>query len=189
MPGMTRRVPLVVLVAFALLAAGCGVKDGGDVEVGDYAKAVCSGLLGWRTGVTADSTALSSALQARPADVVTVKARYSRFFAATVRRTDELLGAVSKAGAPKVDNGLGYARDLSAALARTRQGLAGAQSRFARLPTGDLRSYAAGAARIRASLGTVFTEVGASLDRLAATYTDSDLNEAFGNQPDCQRLS
>lgn len=189
MPGMTRRVPLVALVAFAVLAAGCGVSDGGDAEPRAYAKAVCSGLLTWRTGVAADSAALTAALAARVSDVPTVKARYTRFFAGTVRRTDELVSTVQQAGAPKVDDGLGYARDLSAALGRTRRGLDEAQRRFARLPTGDLRSYAAGAAKIRDSLGTVFTDVGASLDRLGATYTDPDLDEAFGAEPDCRSLA
>jgi hypothetical protein len=189
MSGMARRVPFVSLVAFAVLTVGCGVSEGGDVEVRAYAKAVCSGLLTWRQGVSADSTALSTPLHARASEVATVKGRYSQFFAGTVRRTEELVRTVEKAGAPKVDNGLGYARDLLAALGRTRSGFTEAQTRFARLPIGDLRSYAAGAANIRDWLGTLFTEVGAALDRLGTTYTDTDLSEAFRDEPDCRSLA
>jgi hypothetical protein len=187
MPGMTRRVVFVAIVLAAI--AGCGVSEGGDVEPEAYAKAVCSGLLTWRTGVTADSTQLSNALKAGGSDVATVKARYATFFSGAVKRTDLLVRTVGDAGAPEVDNGLGYARDLQAALAQTRKGLADAQTRFARLPTTDLRSYAAGAAKVRDSLGTVFTEVGSSLDRLGSTYTDDGLNKAFADDPDCRSLA
>lgn len=186
MPGMTGRVLFVAIVLLAV--AGCGVSEGGDVEPKAYARTVCSGLLAWRLGVTADSAALSDALKSS-ADVATVKARYTTFFSGAVRRTDQLVRAVAGAGAPEVDNGLGYARDLNAALVKTRKGLADAQVRFSRLLTTDLRSYASGAAKIRDSLGTVFTDVGSSLDRLGSTYTDSDLNKAFGDEPDCRSLA
>jgi hypothetical protein len=187
---VTRRGPSVAFAAIpvAALIAGCGPSEAGEADPRAYARSVCSGLLTWSRGVTADSAELSRALQAGGADVATVKARYTRFFAGTVRRTDELVSVVGQAGAPKVDNGLGYSRDLAAALATTRRGLAEAQARFAALPTGDLRSYAAGAGRIRDSLGTLFTGIGATLDRLGSTYTDPDLNEAFRDEPDCQRL-
>lgn len=106
-----------------------------------------------------------------------------------VRRTDQLIGTVRAAGAPDADRGLGYARDLAAALDRTRAGLAAAQTRFAALPTGDLRRYAAGARGVRDSLGTLFSQVGATLDELGGTYTDSGLNRAFRDEPACQRLT
>jgi hypothetical protein len=179
------------MVAILLAAvAGCGgVENGGDVEPKAYAKAVCSGLVSWRSGVSGDSTKLSDALRSGASDVTTVKSRYTAFFAGTTRRTDQLIRVVNAAGAPKVDNGVGYAKDLSAALARTRKGLADAQTQFARLPTGDLRSYATGAAKVRDSLGKVFTEVGTSLDRLGASYAGTDLADAFRDEPDCQSLS
>src|SRR5215212_8503748 len=112
MSGMTRRVLFVAIVLAAV--AGCGVSDGGDIEPRAYAKSVCSGLLTWRTGVTADSTRLSSGLKSGGSDVATVKARYTTFFSAAVTRTDQLVRTVGDAGAPKVDNGIGYARDLKA---------------------------------------------------------------------------
>jgi hypothetical protein len=181
---------LVPLVAFlAVAASGCGPTNGGDVPPEDYAKTVCAGLLSWRQSVANDSTRLSSDLQAAAADVGTVKAKYTAFFQGVVRRTDVLLSAVSKAGAPKVDNGSSYARDLKSALAETRVGLANAQRRFAVLPANDLRSYAAGAAKIRDDLGKVFIGVGSALDRLGRTYPDKDLNEAFEQQPDCKSLA
>jgi hypothetical protein len=96
---------------------------------------------------------------------------------------------VQSAGAPKADHGLGYSRDLAAALAKTRAGLAGAQKSFAALPTGDLAAYAAGARKVRDSLGTVFSQVGTTLDQLGGTYNDSGLNRAFRADPACQRLS
>jgi hypothetical protein len=182
---------LVLLVTFLLAGAvsACGPSNGGDVAAGDYAKAVCSGLLSWRQGVAGDSARLSQALQAGAADVRTVKAKYTAFYQGVVRRTDTLLGAVSKAGAPKVDNGVAYARDLTGALTRTRTGLATAQRRFAALPVNDLRSYASGAARIRDDLGTVFLGVGTALDELGKTYPDKGLNKAFEEQTDCKSLT
>jgi hypothetical protein len=154
-----------------------------------YAKAICGGLLTWRQGVASDSARLSRELQAGGADVATVKAKYTAFFQGVVRRTDSLLTAVTKAGAPKVDNGTAYARDLQAALGKTRTGLAGAQRRFAALPINNLRSYASGAAKIRDDLGTVFLGVGTALDDLGKTYPDKGLNEAFEQDADCKSLA
>jgi hypothetical protein len=179
---------LAVLALAAGLATACGATDAGDVAPTAYARSVCSGLIGWRDGVAADSAELSHSLE-RAADVATVRARYTTFFTATVRRTDQLLAAVKSAGAPKADHGLGYSRDLTAALQQARTGLAGAQMTFAALPTGDLAAYAAGARKVRDSLGTVFARVGTTLDQLGGTYTDSGLNRAFRDDPACQRLS
>jgi hypothetical protein len=185
-----RRILLVPLVAFLTgSAAGCAPTNGGDVSPEDYAGSVCAGLLSWRQGVANDSARLSRDLQAAAADVGTVKAKYTAFFQGAVRRTDALLVTVRKAGAPKVDNGTSYARDLQSALADTRVGLANAQRRFAALPTNDLRSYAAGAAKIRDDLGKVFIGVGSALDRLGKTYPDKGLNKAFEQQADCKSLA
>ena len=57
------------------------------------------------------------------------------------------------------------------------------------MPTNDLAGYAAGARKIRDSLGAVFTQVGATLDQLGRTYTSADLNRTFDDEPACQRLS
>jgi hypothetical protein len=188
---VNRRILAVLSVAIAVVAsmAGCRTSNGGDIAPQDYAKAVCAGLLSWRQGVTNDSAELSRQLQAGAADVGTVKTKYTRFFQGAVRRTDVLLTAVDRAGEPKVDEGLSYARDLQSALTQARTGLATAQRRFAALPTNNLRSYAAGAAKIRDDLGTIFVGVGAALDRLGQTYPDKGLNEAFEQQPDCKSLA
>jgi hypothetical protein len=188
---VTRRMVLVPLVAFLLAASGsaCSPSNGGDIPPDDYAKAVCAGLLSWRQGVASDSARLSRELQAAAADVATVKAKYTAFFQGVVRRTDTLLTAVGKAGAPKVDNGSSYAHDLRAALTKTRAGLASAQRRFAALPVDNLRSYAAGAAKVRDDLGTVFLGVGTALDDLGKTYPSKGLNEAFEQQTDCKSLT
>ena len=185
---MFRPLAAAVLAAVALLGTACGAEDAGDVEPARYAQTVCTGLVGWRDGVAADSAELTRSL-GRAADVATVRDRYARFFAGTVRRTDQLLGTVRAAGAPETDQGNGYARDLTAALERTRTGLAAAQKKFAALPTTDLAGYAAGARAVRDSLGTLFTQVGATLDELGGRYTDSGLNRAFRDDPACQRLS
>jgi hypothetical protein len=180
-----------IAAAFAvvvLFVTACGAEDAGDVEPAKYARSVCSGLIGWRVGVAADSAELTHSLNGAH-DVATVRSRYTSFYAATVRRTDQLLGTVKSAGAPKGDHGLGYSRDLTAALGRTRAGLAGARRSFAALPTGDLTAYAAGARTVRDSLGAVFTQVGTTLDQLGGTYADPGLNRAFGDEPACQRLT
>jgi hypothetical protein len=188
---VTRRARLTLVAAFLLAGAvsACGVSNGGDVKSADYAKAVCSGLLTWRQSVSGDSSRLSQALQAGASDVTTVKTKYTAFYQGVVRRTDALLTAVDKAGAPKIDNGLSYAHDLTAALTQTRTGLANAQRRFAALPVNDLRSYAAGAAKIRDDLGTVFLGVGTTLDQLGRTYPDKGLNKAFEDQTECKSLT
>jgi hypothetical protein len=180
--------PIAAALAAAVLLTACGDEEAGDVEPARYARAVCSGLVAWEDGVAADSAQLGRSLDGLT-DAATVRSRYTRFFTATVRRTDRLLGTVESAGAPNADHGLGYSRDLTAALQRTRTGLAGAQKTFAALPTGDRTAYAAGARKIRDSLGTLFTQVGATLDQLGSTYTDSGLNRAFRDEPACQRLS
>jgi hypothetical protein len=180
--------PVVGLVLLTCLTA-CGPSNGGDVAAGDYARTVCAGLLSWRQGVNNDSGQLSRALQAGAADVNTVKAKYTAFFRGVVRRTDTLLAAIDRAGAPKVDNGVPYARDLRTALAQARAGLATAQRRFAGLPTHNLRSYASGAAKARDELGSIFVGVGAALERLGQTYPDKGLNKAFDEQPSCKSLA
>jgi hypothetical protein len=180
--------PIAAVLAGLVLLTACGAEDVGDTEPARYARSVCSGLSGWRDGVAADSAALTHSLD-NAADVPTVRTRYSRFFSATVRRTDQLIGAVDSAGAPKVDHGRGYSRDLTTALRQARTGLATAQKSFAALPAVDLAAYAAGARTIRDSLGGVFSQVGTALDKLGSTYTDKGLNRAFGDEPACQRLS
>jgi hypothetical protein len=180
--------PIAAFAVLAALLSACGAKDAGIVEPAAYAQTVCSGLIGWRDGVAADSAELTHSLDGAN-DVATVRARYARFFTATVRRTDQLLGSVKSAGAPKADRGQGYPRDLAAALERTRTGLSAAQRSFAALPTGNLTAYAAGARKVRDSLGALFTQVGTTLDDLGRTYTDSGLNRAFRADPACQRLS
>jgi hypothetical protein len=175
------------VVALVLLTA-CGPEDPGETEPADYARSVCAGLTNWRDGVASDSAELGRSL-ASAGDVATVRTRYSLFFTATVRRTDQLVRAVDGAGAPEVDHGRGYSRDLTAALQRARSGLATAQKSFAALPTDDLAGYSAGARKIRDSLGGVFGQVGTTLDQLGRTYTSADLNRAFGDEPACQRLS
>jgi hypothetical protein len=175
------------LVAVVLLTA-CGPEDAGDIEPADFARSVCAGLTSWRDGVATDSAQLTRSLGGAN-DVATVRSRYGTFFSSTVHRTDQLIRAVDDAGAPKVDHGSGYSRDLTAALERARSGLASAQKSFAALPATDLAGYAAGARKIRDSLGGVFTQVGATLDQLGRTYTSADLNRAFGDEPACQRLS
>jgi hypothetical protein len=175
-------------VVAVVLLTGCGPEDGGDTEPAEYARAVCAGLSSWRDSVASDSAELSRSLGGA-ADVATMRSRYSRFFTATLRRTDQLIQAVDSAGAPQVDHGRGYSRDLTAALQTARSGLATAQKSFAALPAGDLGAYAAGARKIRDSLGGVFSQVGTALDQLGRTYTSADLNGAFGDEPACQRLS
>jgi hypothetical protein len=182
-----RPLAAALAVAAVLTTACSGAEDAGGTEPERYAQAVCTGLVGWRDGVAGDSRALTTSL-GRAADVATVRDRYSRFFAGTVRRTDQLIGTVTAAGAPDADHGNGYARDLTAALRQARAGLAAAQQKFAALPTTDLAAYAAGARAVRDSLGTLFTQVGGTLDQLGGRYTDSGLNRAFRDDPACQRL-
>jgi hypothetical protein len=179
----------LVALAVAVVVVGCGPSNGGAVEAGDHAKAVCASQLRWKQGVTSDSARLSRQLRARSADVATVKANYTAFFHGAVGRTDALLEGIEKSGAPKVDNGVDHARDLRAALAETRTGLADARVRLAALPIGDLRFYAAGSAHIRDELGQAFLGVGAALDRLGRRYPDKALNTAFERQPECKRLT
>jgi hypothetical protein len=180
--------PIPAVLASAVLLTACGAQDAGDTKPAQYARSICSGLAGWRDGIAGDSAELSRSLDGAN-DVATVQARYQRFFRATVRRTDQLISTVSAAGAPAVDHGNGYSRDLAAALRQARAGLAAAQKSFGTLPTTDLAAYAAGARKIRDSLGAVFDQVGSSLDHLDSTDTDGDLNRAFGDEPACRRLS
>jgi hypothetical protein len=180
--------PIAVgVVAFVLLTA-CGPEEAGDAEPADFARSVCAELTSWRDGVAGDSAELTRSLSGAN-DVATVRSRYGRFFSSSARRTDQLIHAIDAAGAPKVDHGRGYSRGLTAALESARSGLATAQKSFAALPTGDLTGYAAGARKVRDSLGGVFTQVGTTLDQLGRTYTSADLNRAFGDEPACQRLS
>ena len=180
--------PIAAAAAAVVLLTACGPEDAGGTEATQYARSVCAGLGTWRDGVAADSAELTRSLSSA-ADVATVRSRYSRFFTSAVRRTDQLIHAVDTAGAPKVDHGQGYSRDLTAALQRARAGLAAAQKSFAALHAGDLAGYAAGARTIRDSLGGVFSQVGTALDQLGRTYTSADLNRAFGDEPGCRRLS
>jgi hypothetical protein len=175
------------LVTIVLLTA-CGPEDAGEAEPADFARSVCAGLTSLRDGVATDSAELTRSLNGA-ADVATVRSRYGRFFTSAVRRTDQLIHAVDTAGAPKVDHGRDYSRDLTAALKSARSGLATAQKSFAALPTDDMAGYAAGARKTRDSLGGVFTQVGTALDELGRTYTSADLHRAFGDEPACQRLS
>ncbi len=180
--------PIAAGVVAVILLTACGPEDVGDTGPADFARSVCAGLTSWRDGVATDSAELTRSLSGA-SDLATVRARYGRFFTSTVRRTDQLIHAVDTAGAPKVDHGRGYSRDLTTALKSARSGLATAQKSFAALPTGDLAGYAAGARKIRDSLGGVFTQVGTSLDQVGRTYTSADLNRAFSDEPACQRLS
>jgi hypothetical protein len=180
--------PIAAALVAVVLLTGCGPEDAGDTDPARYARSVCSGLATWRDGVAADSAELTGSL-GTATDVATVRSRYGRFFTSTVRRTDQLVHGIGSAGAPEVDHGQGYALDLVAALEQARSGLATAQKNFSTLPTTDLAAYAAGARKLRDSLGAVFGRVGSALDQLGRTYDAADLNRAFGDEPACQRLS
>ena len=153
----------------------------------DFARSVCAGLTNWRDGVATDSAELSHSL-GTAGDLPTVRSQYWHSLTSSVRRTHELIHTVDAAGAPRSTTGAAT-HDLVDALESARAGLAAAQKSFAALPTGDLAAYAAGARKIRDSLGGVFTRVGTTLDQLGRTYTSADLNRAFGDEPACQRLS
>jgi hypothetical protein len=114
-----------------------------------------------------------------------VKARHTTFFHRVVGRTDALLTGIEDAGAPRVDDGVDYGRDLHTERMQTRTGLADVRARFAASPTGGLQGYATGSAKIRDHLGRVFAGVDAALDRFGLTYPDNSLNRAFDRQPDC----
>ena len=180
--------PIAAGLAAVVLLTACGPEDAGDTKPVDFARSVCGGLTTWRDGVATDRAELTRSL-ATTGDVATVRSRYARFFTSTVRRTDQLIHTVDAVGAPKADRGRDYSRDLIAALDSARSGLAAAQKSFGALPTDDLAAYAAGARKIRDSLGGVFGRVGTTLDQLGRKYSSAELNRAFGDEPACQRLS
>lgn len=182
-PVIRRIVPLVAVLA---LTVGCGPENAGEAEPVAYAKDVCAALATWQRGVTSDSQRLSKALQARGADLATVKARYTDFFASAVRRTNALLATVTEAGAPKVDDGVDFAEELDGTLTEAKRALAAAQRRFAGLRSDNLAAYARGAERILDDLGTVLLGLGQSLDRINRSHSAEALEEAFTEERACR---
>jgi hypothetical protein len=164
-----------LLVALAVLAAGCGADDdepGAEAWAGD----VCSALSDWRTSV---QEAVES-VQSNPSEDTLRQAADDAGSA-----TDDLVSALKGLDRPETDAG----QEAQAAV----DDLAG-DLETARSAIDDAVDGASGAGLLQAvstiatALSTLQTEVSSTLDRIEGLDGGQELKDAFESSDSCDEL-
>jgi hypothetical protein len=181
------RLPILSLLAVAAFAvAGCG---GGSstpegVPPADWAQSVCGALSDWQTSLQTKSQSLTSeVLQAKSPKAA--KEQISTFLTDVIAETETMIGAVSAAGQPAVDQGGQIAEDFHNGLEQMRSAFKDAASQVQSVPTNDPQAFQQQLTEIGQELQTQGQAIGDTLGEIDQKYDAEELNQAFDENPDC----
>lgn len=185
---MIVRLPILALLAAAAFAvAGCG---GGSstpegVPPSDWAQSVCGALADWQASLQEQSQGLSSAvLQAKSPKAA--KEQIGVFLNDVIAETDTMIGAVSAAGEPAVDQGGQIVEDFHNGLVRMQSAFKDAASDVQSVPTDDPQAFQQQLTEIGTELQTQGQAIGDTLGQIDEKYDAAELNQAFEETPACK---
>jgi hypothetical protein len=179
----------LVFLVVALAAAGCG-GGGGDSAEGappdEWAADVCGALSDWNTAledgatqIQADAASATSIQEARQLIV--------DYLDQAIERTDEMLNRIEEAGTPAVDDGEAIAQSFRDELAKIKPIFEDARETAANLPD-DPQAFAEQGQELGTSITSAGDEIGGRLQDLSADVNSEELDQAFNEEPTCERF-
>jgi hypothetical protein len=182
------RLPILALLAAATFAvAGCG--GGSSTPEGtppsEWAQSVCGALADWQASLQEKSQSLSSeVLQAKSPKAA--KEQIGVFLGDVIAETDTMIGAVTAAGQPAVDQGGQIAEDFHNGLVRMQNAFKDAASDVQSVPTDDPQAFQQQLTQIGQELQTQGQAIGDTLGQIDDKYDAAELNQAFEDTPACK---
>jgi hypothetical protein len=181
------RLPILSLLAAVALAAGCG--GGEDTQEGippaDWAQSVCGAFEDWQTSLQEQSQGLTSeVLEAKNPQAA--KQQISAFLGDVIVETETMIGEVSAAGQPAVEEGGAIAEDFNDGLERMRSAFKDAASDVESVPTDDPQAFQQQLTQIGEDLQTQGQAIGDTLGEIDEKYDAEELSRAFEDTPQCQ---
>lgn len=180
------RLPILALLAAVALAAGCG---GGEetpegVPPADWAQSVCGALSNWQGSLQEQSQGLTSdVLEAK--NPRAAKQQISDFLSDVIVETETMIGEVSSAGQPAVDEGGAIAEDFNDGLEQMRSAFKDAASDVEAVPTDDPQAFQEQLTQIGEDLQTQGQAIGDTLGEIDEKYDAEELSDAFDDTPAC----
>jgi hypothetical protein len=182
------RLPILALLAAAVFAvSGCG--GGSSTPEGtppsEWAQSVCGALADWQASLQEKSQSLSSeVLQAKSPQAA--KEQIGVFLGDVIAETDTMIGAVTAAGQPAVDQGGQIAEDFHNGLVRMQNAFKDAASDVQAAPTDDPQAFQQQLTQIGQELQTQGQAIGDTLGQIDDKYDAAELNQAFEDTPACK---
>jgi hypothetical protein len=180
------RLPILALLA-AVARAGCG---GGEetaegVPPADWAQSVCGALSDWQTSLQEQSQGLTSeVLEAKNPQAA--KQQISDFLSDVIVETETMIGEVSSAGQPAVEEGGAIAEDFNDGLEQMRSAFKDAASDVEAVPTDDPQAFQEQLTQIGEDLQTQGQAIGDTLGEIDEKYDAEELSDAFDDTPACK---
>ena len=182
------RLPILsLLAAAALAAAGCGAGEETPegVPPADWAQSVCGALSSWQTSLQEQSQGLTSeVLEAK--NPRAAKQQIGDFLTSVIVETETMIGEVSSAGQPAVEEGGAIAEDFSDGLEQMRSAFKDAASDVESVPTDDPQAFQQQLTQIGGDLQTQGQAIGDTLGQIDEKYDADELSQAFEDTPECR---
>jgi len=173
------RVPLLAILAGALLAAGCGGSDDETSGASEWASSVCSATTTWSESVSA----AAQSLQGGSLSEDSVKRAIDDVSEATKALADDL----QDVGKPDTEDGQ-QAKDLVDQLGKDlEEGVAELEDEADSASGGT--SILTAISQITATLATMSSEAGGIVDQLEQLDPAGELEDAFKNSDECSTLT
>jgi hypothetical protein len=172
-----RPLALVVLLAFASIAAGCSGAHGARA----WASSVCTTLEPWRTEIGSLTTRAQQQMSAltTPGQA---KENLTRLFGGAEDASEKARSGVAKAGVPDVTNGKQIADSFLSSLTAMRDAYGRARTGIQGLDTTRSEPFYQQVTKVVTQLQADYSASGLDTSRL----NSSELQEAFDELPECR---
>lgn len=178
----TRSSVVLIAVLVAVIAGGCG--GGGTKKTGSekYVSTVCSSLVTWEQGFSADSKKLTSQLSKLSTDLPKLKSTLTDYVNGLVAKTDDLQSKIKALGEPDVANGAQIEKKIDAVLAVLTTALKEMKAKVEALKPDNPAAFL----RAGTSLYSSFSGLGSKLSGIK--LNSAELKKAASKDPACQKL-
>lgn len=180
----TRLWLLIIVTACCSQLTGC---SGGGIDRTAYARRICTGIGTFESALTANSRALSTAVDAASGDPVKIKKAVGVLLTKAVTDSGTLAATIAAVGYPSGHGGRAVAAAISAAAAHAHDVFLAQQRALAAVATTDKETFTT-------SLGSISTQVQSAGDMLVSGINsvgamgDQKLNDAFSHENACSNL-